>query len=345
MCQPDHPISQSLMTNGRQVLRVQGDGHCLLHAVKESLHAENIATVSVQTLCDKLMEEVCVHLSYYEKFSSEGSNVSEELQRYIADKDYNSDTIDLVLAALCNALEVDAVIYQTRHGSLQEIHMRPGRPAVTSAGSVHLVLMGTGIGAHYDAAIPMTSTATTLVTPPDSIAQRNALNPQPTTPKHSPNPDQIYHPSCKTPTKPKESTFSPFLVRPLPKAAPRQMESKGRKRRKTAILTDTPEKNMLAETAKKKKANPLPTSTSKSATRKIPKKTKQNGTKSKNSKSNFSDSSDDDEYYCLVCCEPYSNSRPNERWVQCVSCHDWSHEECTQKERVYVCQNCDSDSD
>ncbi|KAG5866659.1 hypothetical protein JTB14_018604 [Gonioctena quinquepunctata] len=35
--------------------------------------------------------------------------------------------------------------------------------------------------------------------------------------------------------------FSPHCVRPLPKAGPRQTSNKGRKRRHTAILTDTPE--------------------------------------------------------------------------------------------------------
>ena len=32
------------------------------------------------------------------------------------------------------------------------------------------------------------------------------------------------------------------------------------------------------------------------------------------------DSSEDDDTFCIVCCEPYLNSRPNENWVQCVIC-------------------------
>ncbi|KAK7171404.1 hypothetical protein R3I93_003875 [Phoxinus phoxinus] len=54
--------------------------------------------------------------------------------------------------------------------------------------------------------------------------------------------------------------FSPEAIRPHPKAGPRKMTTKGRKRRSTAILTDTPEKialeieknNILLKKAKKK---------------------------------------------------------------------------------------------
>ena len=47
-----------------------------------------------------------------------------------------------------------------------------------------------------------------------------------------------------------------------------------------------------------------------------------------------------EEWTCLVCCEPYANSRPREKWVQCSSCKQWAHEECTPGELFYTCQNC-----
>ena len=46
------------------------------------------------------------------------------------------------------------------------------------------------------------------------------------------------------------------------------------------------------------------------------------------------DYSEDDDALCMVCCEPFSNSRPNERLVQCVICKDWSHEEGTEMKQV-----------
>ena len=30
---------------------------------------------------------------------------------------------------------------------------------------------------------------------------------------------------------------------------------------------------------------------------------------------------------CLVCVELYSNSRPREKWVQCIQCKGWAHQE------------------
>ena len=52
-----------------------------------------------------------------------------------------------------------------------------------------------------------------------------------------------------------------------------------------------------------------------------------------------------EEWPCLVCGEPYRNSRPGEKWVQCFDCKHWSHEECTPGDAYYVCQNCESDDD
>ena len=53
-------------------------------------------------------------------------------------------------------------------------------------------------------------------------------------------------------------------------------------------------------------------------------------------------SSDDESWPCLVCGEPFLNSRSGEKWVQCVVCRLWSHEDCTNGDRQYVCQNCES---
>ena len=51
------------------------------------------------------------------------------------------------------------------------------------------------------------------------------------------------------------NTFSPEGMRPFPKAPPRKITTKGKKKRKSTIYTDTPEKNALQAEydAKKKK--------------------------------------------------------------------------------------------
>ena len=59
-----------------------------------------------------------------------------------------------------------------------------------------------------------------------------------------------------------------------------------------------------------------------------------------------SDSDSDEEAWpCLVCCEPFGNSKPGERWVRCTGCKKWAHEACTRGDICYVCHNCDSDAD
>lgn len=127
--------------------------------------------------------------------------------------------------------------------------------------------------------------------------------------------------------------FSPEAVRPFPKAGPRQNTRKGRKRRKSAILTDTPEKSAIEEEQR---------------TRSQAKKPKKN-LNSKSSKpivqqqEKRDETSEDEDSYCLVCLEAFSRSRPKEKWIQCWECKGWSHVACTKGEDIYVCHNCESE--
>ncbi|KAG5873804.1 hypothetical protein JTB14_024120 [Gonioctena quinquepunctata] len=155
-------------------------------------------------------------------------------------------------------------------------------------------------------------------------------------------------------------------IEPLPKAPPRSCVTTKRRIRKSAILTDTPEKNALAEEkARKVKSN------SKIKTEEVEKRVRKNkvtvknkrnykvASKSANGKENVkrkllqednhgSDSEEETmEWYCLICCDLYSNSQPGEQWIKCVMCKNWAHSKCLKSEDVhsYVCQNCNSDDD
>ena len=57
------------------------------------------------------------------------------------------------------------------------------------------------------------------------------------------------------------------------------------------------------------------------------------------------DDDDDDEWPCIVCMEPFKNSRSREVWVECQLCKKWANEECTPGEPFFNCHNCDSESD
>ena len=203
---------------GREVI-VVGDGHCLLHAFAMSLEDEKIIVSSIEDLCSKLKNEIEQHLSFHRPFSTNESLI-EDIDSYIKSNQiksdqYNMNTADLVLYALCNALMVTAVIYDVRGSSVITLSHEPGQPGIESTGKIFLTLHGSGVGSHYNAVVEKSSQQplTNVVT---------------------------------------EENFSPEEVMPHPKAPPRKQNLRGRKRRHTAILTDSPERDAIYEEEKKR---------------------------------------------------------------------------------------------
>ncbi|XP_071945228.1 uncharacterized protein [Antedon mediterranea] len=142
---------------------------------------------------------------------------------------------------------------------------------------------------------------------------------------------------------------TPEELRPLPKAGPRKTtKAQNSRKRDTAILTDTPFKKTVEE---KKRAKELADTVKNNKIKKslFKKNKKDVSSKVKGSKKqpvkaiiNESSSDEDNDDFCLVCMEPYSNSRSKEVWVQCLDCKMWAHEDCTTGLAVYVCHNCES---
>ena len=127
---------------------------------------------------------------------------------------------------------------------------------------------------------------------------------------------------------------TPEDVRPFTKAPPRKTNQRGKKRGRSMILTDTPVKNAHeAEAAKRKTKVKGPTSR-KVARTLAPKKQVKAAKRPK--------ATEEDACQCLVCDEPFGNSRPGEKWVSCTDCGKWAHEDCTSGDLCYVCHNCDS---
>ena len=114
--------------------------------------------------------------------------------------------------------------------------------------------------------------------------------------------------------------FPPELVKRHPKAAPRNQRKKQTRRRKTTILTDTPEKQVaekesqVRELKKRKKTHLV-------AERKLqPEKV----TKPKRH-IEMEFEPDNTDVLFLVCMEAYSNIKPGEQWIKCMDCRNWSH--------------------
>lgn len=123
---------------------------------------------------------------------------------------------------------------------------------------------------------------------------------------------------------------------PLPKlAVPR---SRKRKSEEATLLTASPYKDQLLEKEALKTAKEngrgYKGNSGKGKGKAAPKR-----------KSVRDQSSDEDEEWpCIICAEPFANSRSKEVWIQCISCLKWAHEECTPGDSRFVCPNCESDA-
>ena len=124
------------------------------------------------------------------------------------------NTADLVLYALCNALMVTAVICEVRGSSVITLSHEPGQPGIESTGKIFLTLHGSGVGSYNNVVVEKSSQQplTNVVT---------------------------------------EEIFSSEEVMPHPKAPPRKQNLRARKRRHTAILTESPERDAIYEEEKK----------------------------------------------------------------------------------------------
>ena len=246
-----------------------------------------------------------MHKEYYNSSATE--NVIVGMGNYIFKKDYNTSTCDVAVSGICNAINTSIIVYQAQaDGTFMEIHHPPGHPSTASNHKIYLVRVGQDAGSHYSALIQEADQ-------PERV-----------------NPDFVkitLH-------------FSPELVKPHPKAAPRKQRKNQTRRRKAAILTDTPEKQALemeSQIKELKKRKNAAGCRKKASTR------KSNKTKRR---IEMEFEPDNTEVFCLVCMEAYSNSKPGEQRIQCMDCGNWSHFACTgvsTNEKYYICDNCMSD--
>lgn len=140
------------------------------------------------------------------------------------------------------------------------------------------------------------------------------------------------------------SHSTPESIRPYPRAGPRTQKTGGRKKGKSAIITDTPEKNALAAA---KKAKSVPRKHVAKAKRTLSGVLKNSNLNSKEGKAPAPKPKEkvkekvkntDKITFCLICHESFDDN-----WVQCLECNNWAHTDCTDGNDYYVCHNCEDD--
>ena len=237
-------INRYLQENNICVIPVRGDGHCLMYAVCASLDATRQGTYTVEELGNLLAKEVAEHHEFYRDFvATNDLDLTEAVRAFLVKTEYNNNSCDIFLNAICNALNLKAVVIRRCDTVVRQIEVIPGRPGVDIQRTVHLVLHGSGFGAHYNSAVLKNS---------HSVAMYDAISLQPG--DCAPEPTNRSPPSIPDTTTKSRGTFSPEVVKPHPKAPKRNTTRiSNRKRRKTCILTDTPEKEALREEQEKRK--------------------------------------------------------------------------------------------
>ena len=186
------------------------------------------------------------------------------------------------------------------------------------------------------AQIPTTGDAAPLAAP--GLDKEAELDP-PSIPTEQPAEDiSVTYSHSSAMTDMSAVNFSPACVMPVPRAYRNNQTKNSKRKKKSEVLTSTPvKKKLMAQQRKKKKAPP------KKQRSKGQKKSK---TKKKTCKPLVESSESEVDDYCIICIEPYSNSRPGEKWVKCALCEHWAHEQCTEigsRNFAFICPNCDSD--
>lgn len=145
------------------------------------------------------------------------------------------------------------------------------------------------------------------------------------------------------------SAVSPQDIRPYPKAGERKNQKKGKKPLKSAILTSTPVKERLEKESEEKEAKKK--AKAENAKKRLYKMIKTENPKQKTGKKFLpkkkpkveSETDEEDDALCLICLKPYSESKPGQDWIQCISCRKWAHIECGKDSKLYTCIHCSSD--
>ena len=152
-------------------------------------------------------------------------------------------------------MRMKVFLIRMNEGTISQIEVVPGRPGVEIQKNIRLILYGSGVEAHYCGAVCQTNPEVvqeSMFPQHEELCHEtagsitphipDAMSPQHKNPLHESNGSISPHTPASRKSK-STTTFSPEIVKPHPKAPKRKESARlaNRKRRKTCILTDTPD--------------------------------------------------------------------------------------------------------
>lgn len=217
-------------------------------------------------------------------------NYKTAIRNFLIDRQYSNGFCNIFISALSNALSTKIVIIRMTEEFIYEIIVLPCRPEAVAKHTIYLTQRGHDLSADYDAAACKGQHSNEVVK--QVLKDLNEFR------KAG---DALRESSC--------IPFSPELVLPHPSAPKRKSKRGNKRKRKSAILTDFPETESIKKMHRDKKLS----HDGKQSNRK-------RGKKNANAKLSYEKTNGEKDWFCLMCCEPWSNSLPKEKWIQCESC-------------------------
>lgn len=304
-------------SSGLRSVPTQGDGRCFFRAIAIALNPD-LQTCERHPLTGEILDEV---KRLHETARADNlrtmtiSHMCENLHLEPSAAELNAD--------MPQRLRFQTVAERILHMSnpksmVGELEIQATAAALKRA--VHVIIDGTGHVSKYN-----------------ETAQ---CDERPVAVKFIPNGDSGHYEGTVLSTIPMPTTVPPRIcfISPLPRRVAatkrRPMSSKSN------ILTSSPYKVALetrknAETRPRGKADRAKSQKAAAATSSYTAARK----KTKPGRDGGEDDADPD---CIVCGERFSLSRSREKWIACVFCNQWAHEECTPGDPyTYMCHHCE----
>lgn len=139
--------SDWLKTRKFKVKRIEGDGHCLVYSLQESLERQERVSTTKSSLLNKCRVELTNHLQVYTSFYT-GKNLLKEFDHHVKYNMYDLEVVDIMLQALSNVISAKIVVANCRKNGILEIPFPPRN--MKDNRTVYIFRRGD----HFDALVP-----------------------------------------------------------------------------------------------------------------------------------------------------------------------------------------------